>query len=107
MILDSRDKTLVVLRRLFEADSARYFLGSVDAYWERTQAIRRICDQHGVDIRAAALQYPFRHPAVAAVIPGCRTREDVVQNLRFFEEPIPDAVWRNLDAAGLARAIPT
>jgi hypothetical protein len=32
MILDSGDKILVVHRRLFEADSARYFLGSGDAY---------------------------------------------------------------------------
>ena len=38
--------------------------------WQKAQAIRRMCESHGVDPRAAALQYPLRHPAVAAVIPG-------------------------------------
>jgi hypothetical protein len=32
MILNPGDKVLVVHRRLFEADTARYFLGLVDAY---------------------------------------------------------------------------
>ena len=46
-----------------------------DARWERAPEIRRVCEAHGVDIRAAALQYPLRHPAVAAVIPGSASVE--------------------------------
>ena len=33
-----------------------------DHLWEKAQAIRRMCESHGVDPRAAALQYPLRHP---------------------------------------------
>ncbi len=76
-----------------------------DARWERAQAIRRVCDAHGVDTRAAALQYPLRHPAVASVIPGAKSVEEVTANLGFVAVDIPDALWADLDAEGLARAI--
>ncbi|MDA0353707.1 MAG: aldo/keto reductase [Chloroflexi bacterium] len=73
-----------------------------DERWERAQRIRAICDAHGVDIRAAALQYPLRHPAVATVIPGARSVAEVTGNLGFVDAPIPDALWDDLDSAGLA-----
>jgi D-threo-aldose 1-dehydrogenase len=76
-----------------------------DDRWERAQRIRAICDAHGVDIRAAALQYPLRHPAVAAVIPGARSVAEVTQNLGFIDAPIPDALWDALGSAGLAARI--
>ena len=73
--------------------------------WQRAQAIRRMCESHGVDPRAAALQYPLRHPAVAAVIPGVRMIDELDTNLRLFATEIPDALWRDLADAELARAI--
>ena len=73
--------------------------------WQKAQAIRRMCESHGVDPRAAALQYPLRHPAVAAVIPGVWAVEEVETNLGLIGTEIPDALWRDLAAAGLARAI--
>jgi D-threo-aldose 1-dehydrogenase len=76
-----------------------------DDRWERAQRIRAICDAHGVDIRAAALQYPLRHPAVAAVIPGARSIAEVTQNLGFVDAPIPDALWDDLASEGLAARI--
>ena len=73
-----------------------------DERWERVQQIRAICDSHGVDIRAAALQYPLRHAAAASVIPGAKSVAEVTANLGFFAAPIPDALWDDLDAASLA-----
>ena len=73
--------------------------------WEKAQAIRRMCESHGVDPRAAALQYPLRHPAVAAVIPGVWAIEEVEANLTLFGTDIPDALWRDLADAGLSRAV--
>ena len=40
----------------------------------RADAIRALCERHGTDIKAAALQFCAAHPAVAAVIPGPRSR---------------------------------
>lgn len=74
-----------------------------DARWERAQQIREVCGAHGVDMRAAALQYPLRHPAVASVIPGVRSVEEVRVNLALMAEELPDALWDDLADAGLAR----
>ena len=73
-----------------------------DHLWKKAQAIRRMCESHGVDPRAAALQYPLRHPAVAAVIPGVWAVEEVRDNLAFYAVEIPDALWRDLADAELA-----
>ena len=76
-----------------------------DHLWQKAQAIRRMCESHGVDPRAAALRYPLRHTAVATVIPGVRAIEEVETNLDLFARDIPDALWRDLADAGLAREI--
>lgn len=76
-----------------------------DHLWEKAQAIRRMCESHGVDPRAAALQYPLRHPAVAAVIPGVRAMDELETNLDLFARDIPGALWRDLAEAGLAREV--
>ena len=73
--------------------------------WQKAQAIRRMCEAHGVDPRAAALQYPLRHPAVAAVIPGVWALDEIEANLSLYAAPIPDALWRDLASAELALAI--
>ena len=73
--------------------------------WQKAQAIRRMCESHGVDPRAAALQYPLRHPAVAAVIPGVWAVEEVETSLGLIGAEIPDALWRDLAEADLARAV--
>ncbi len=77
---------------------------SSDELYDRAQAIRRTAERHGVDPRAAALQYPLRHPAVAAVIPGVWARAEVEQNLGFIDTSIPDALWKELAEQGLARS---
>ena len=77
-----------------------------DARWDRAQHIRRVCESHGVDPRAAALQYPLRHPAVASVIPGVWSMEEVRTNLALAAAALPESLWDDLAQAGLARRIP-
>ena len=76
-----------------------------EALWQKAQATRRMCESHGVDPRAAALQYPLRHPAVAAVIPGVWAVDEVTTNLDLMAVDIPDALWRDLASAELARSL--
>ena len=80
---------------------------SSDELWEKASAIRVICEKHSVDMRAAALQYPLRHKAVASVIPGVRSLDEMKENLGLIGAEIPDALWRDLDAAGLSPYIET
>ncbi|MBM3139484.1 MAG: aldo/keto reductase [Chloroflexi bacterium] len=76
-----------------------------DERWGKAQAIRAVCDRHGVDMRAAALQYPLRHPAVAAVIPGAASLEELRANLGFATAPVPAALWTALEGEGLVRPL--
>jgi len=62
----------------------------------RVEAIRAVCDRHGVPIAAAALQFPLAHPAVAAIIPGPRSVAEFEQNLDLLRQPIPAALWAEL-----------
>lgn len=67
----------------------------------RAGLIGAVCARHGVDLRAAALQFCAAHPAVAAVIPGARTAAEVEQNAAMMQQPIPAELWAELKAAGL------
>jgi D-threo-aldose 1-dehydrogenase len=67
----------------------------------RADAIRAICERHGTDIKAAALQFCAAHPVVAAVIPGPRTAAEVQQNAKLMQAEIPGALWLDLRRAGL------
>ena len=64
----------------------------------RAERIKATCERHGVDVKAAALQFPLRHPAVASVLTGCRSLAELEQNVRLFTAPIPDELWKELDA---------
>jgi D-threo-aldose 1-dehydrogenase len=63
----------------------------------RAQHIRNVLDEHGVSITAAAMQFPLRHPAVKAVIVGCRSAQEVRVNCAAFDAPIAEVVWKDLD----------
>jgi D-threo-aldose 1-dehydrogenase len=74
----------------------------------RARAIGAVCARHGVDLKAAALQFCAAHPAVAAVIPGPRTPEEVRQNAAAMVQPIPGALWAELKSSGLLpKEVPT
>jgi D-threo-aldose 1-dehydrogenase len=67
----------------------------------RANAIRGICERHGTDIKAAALQFCAAHPVVAAVIPGPRTAAEVQQNAALMQAEIPSTLWAELRRTGL------
>ncbi len=53
---------------------------------------------------AAALQFPLRHPATANVVVGARSAAELRQAVAWFEQPIPDGLWRSLEDKGLIAA---
>ena len=50
---------------------------------------------------AAALQFPFGHPAVSSVIPGPNAPEQVRGNLGWMRVEIPADLWDDLKEHGL------
>jgi D-threo-aldose 1-dehydrogenase len=64
----------------------------------RVAAVEAVSAAHGVPLKAAALQFPLGHPAVACVLAGMRTPAEVDENLRLAAFPIPADYWRALKA---------
>jgi D-threo-aldose 1-dehydrogenase len=71
---------------------------------ERARRIADICTHSGVDMPAAALQFPLAHPAINTVVIGARSRDEVIQNTQYADMPIPAQLWDDLRTAGLLRA---
>ena len=68
---------------------------------DRVARIEDVCRAYSVPLRAAALQFPRAHPAVATVVVGARTPSEIVENAALANAPIPGSFWRALAAAGL------
>jgi D-threo-aldose 1-dehydrogenase len=67
----------------------------------RVERLEDVCRAHGVPLAAAALQFPYAHPAVATVLTGARSADEVRENVESFERPIPAALWQALQDEGL------
>jgi D-threo-aldose 1-dehydrogenase len=63
---------------------------------EKAQKIEAICRRHGVELGAAALQFPLFHPAFCSVIPGALSAREVAQNIERMQVKIPAALWSEL-----------
>ncbi|MGH8882669.1 MAG: aldo/keto reductase, partial [Stackebrandtia sp.] len=71
-------------------------------------AIAAVCARYGVPLRAAAVQFPAAHPAVASVIVGVRSAAEVDDAVTMYECDIPGQLWTELKSAGLIpRQAPT
>ena len=68
----------------------------------RARRLAAICRSHGVDLPSAAVQYPLRHPAVVSAVIGMRTAAHVESSIDRRTTDIPDELWVELDAEGLA-----
>ena len=62
------------------------------------RAMQRACAEHGVSLPAAALQFSLRDPRVAATVVGISDPARVDQVSAQMAEPIPDALWAELDS---------
>ncbi|MFI1677992.1 aldo/keto reductase [Streptomyces sp. NPDC020607] len=67
----------------------------------RARALRTLAERHGTTLRAAALAFPFGHPAVASVLVGIRAPEQVTDAAAQFAAEIPADFWREAREAGL------
>jgi D-threo-aldose 1-dehydrogenase len=70
---------------------------------DRVRRLDVLCDAAGVPLAAAALQFAQAHPAVASVLIGMVTPEEVEANLRLLRAEIPSALWQSLKEEGLLR----
>jgi D-threo-aldose 1-dehydrogenase len=72
-----------------------------EAPWEMVESVRkmeRACQEFGVPLPAAALQFSLRDPRVVSTIVGISRPERVAQTLELATHPIPDELWPTLDS---------
>ncbi|MER7499541.1 aldo/keto reductase [Nonomuraea pusilla] len=67
---------------------------------DRARRCREICAGFGVPLTAAAIRFPFLHPAVRSVVLGCRSEAEVTGNAESFRVAVPDELWERLAEAG-------
>ncbi|MFE7711275.1 aldo/keto reductase [Streptomyces sp. NPDC057486] len=68
---------------------------------DRALRMQTICERHGVPLRAAAVRFALAPQAVAGVLIGARSAEEVADAARLLSLDIPDALWQELRTAGL------
>ncbi|WP_439681140.1 aldo/keto reductase [Embleya sp. MST-111070] len=68
---------------------------------ERALALKAVCESFDVPLRAAALQFPLGHPAVAGVLLGARRAAEVEDAAAMMNRSIPHDLWLALRSRGL------
>ena len=72
------------------------YVPAAAALVEKAQKIEAVCKRHGVELGAAAMQFPLFHPAVASVIPGALAVREVKENVGRIGAKIPSDLWSEL-----------
>ncbi len=67
---------------------------------ERARRLAGVCQEFGVPLAAAALQFSLRDPRVTSTVVGMTRPERVEQTLALARQPIPDELWPRLEAVG-------
>ncbi|WP_044872749.1 aldo/keto reductase [Pseudomonas sp. LFM046] len=71
----------------------------------KLERIRSVARDHGVDVKAAALQFALAHPAVVAAIPGSTRPLHANEDHAALSAVIPAAFWNDLRAQGLISTV--
>ncbi|WP_321788478.1 aldo/keto reductase [Paraburkholderia sp. J94] len=71
---------------------------------ERVARLEAVCRRYDAPLAAAALQFPYAHPAVATVLTGARSAAELQENVASFETALPAELWLALRDEGLVDA---
>ncbi|SEJ86902.1 aldo/keto reductase [Paraburkholderia diazotrophica] len=85
-----------ILARGVEGDLKFNYGEAPDDVIARVARLEAVCKVHGVPLAAAALQFPYAHPAVATVLTGARNADELRENVASFDRPIPAELWQAL-----------
>ena len=69
----------------------------------KAESLEAVAARHHVNLKAAASQFVFAHPAITCIIPGTRQPERVQENFDLLTQEIPASFWAELRDEGLVR----
>lgn len=67
----------------------------------RARALAACCDEFGVELPAAALQFAASHPAVKSVVVGASKPGQIIETARRMSAQIPAEMWTAMVSRGL------
>jgi D-threo-aldose 1-dehydrogenase len=67
----------------------------------RAQRLESLCGDHGIGLKAAAIQFALAHPVVNGAVLGARNAAEIGESMAMAAEPIPLDFWRALRRHGL------
>lgn len=68
---------------------------------DRARELARVCKEYDVELPTAAIQFPFRHPAVVNVTVGASKPEQITGSAERMAAKVPDELWQDLLERGL------
>ena len=68
---------------------------------DKARRIDGVCKEFGVPLMAAAMQFPYAHPAVASVVIGAGSTKHLKENIAMLEYKIPPELWAELKTKSL------
>lgn len=81
---------------------ARYnYQPASDEVMGRVAAMDRVCQRHGVRLAHAAVRFALGHPAVASVVIGARSPQEIDELVAASEAVVPDDCWADLADLGV------
>ena len=91
-----------LLARPVVPDNANYNYAPAPAeILAKAKALAACCDEFGVELPAAALQFAAAHPAVVNVVVGASTAEQIIETAARMATNIPAELWSALVSRGL------
>ena len=85
-------------------EGARYNYGPAPPeIMDRVRAIETVCREYGVPLQAAAMQFVAAHPAIASLVVGARSAQQLKQSIGWFDTRIPAELWSKLKSRGFLR----
>ena len=71
-------------------------------YWlNKANKINEICNKHKVDLKTAALKFPYLNKNIATVLTGVSSKEEVLENFNSYSFEINEDLWNELEKENL------
>ena len=93
-----------ILARDWPPDDATHDYGPASAeVLRRARRMATVCEEHGVTLPAAAVQFALAHDAVPCALLGMRSVAEVARNAALLDVRVPAELWTALRREGLLR----
>ncbi len=74
---------------------------SAEFWLDKAYKLEQACDKFNVELKHAAIQFPYSHPIVASSILGMTSSDQVSENVNFYNSKINKELWEYLKSNSL------